>query len=194
MKDNQTEKVYNGIKRDIANGVIDLNEFIIEQAVADAYAVSKGTAAEALHRLCMEGELISYPRKGYLVKVYNDIEHTQIQRLRYTVECLGIKILIDEKSDEELQSLKALLDSPADRSVYFTDNARFHLTLAESAGDKFIVHALSYLVGAMTHTRRYNSVVNLPEANLICHEAIIEGILARDYEKAIRALKEDMQL
>jgi DNA-binding GntR family transcriptional regulator len=194
-KDTFTDKVYNGIKRDIANGFVDLNEFIVEQAVADRYGVSKGTAGEALHRLCMGGDLISYPRKGYLVKVYNDIEHAQIQRLRYTVESLVIRLLVQTKTDGELQELaRRLGERPADRSVYFTENAWFHLTLAESAGDRFIWDALANLVGALTHTRTYNSVVKLPEANMQCHRSIVESVCRRDAEAAIRHLKSDLQI
>jgi len=195
MQQTFTDKVYNGIKHAIANGHYDINEFIVEKEVADLYGVSKGTASEALHRLCMEGELISYPRKGYLIKVLSDIEHHQIQRLRFTIESLVIKILVQSKTDEELKSLYSILENrTTDKTGYFTENAFFHMSMAEMTGDKFIQNMLMNLVGALSHTRTYYSVIKLPEKDFQCHISIVDYICQRNTEMAIKCLKADLKI
>jgi DNA-binding GntR family transcriptional regulator len=195
MEQTFTDRVYFGIKRALANGDYDLNDFIIEKEVAEKYGVSKGTASEALHRLCMEGELISYPRKGYLIKVINETEHRQIQRLRFNIESLVIRILIETKSDLELEGLYQIIENrEPDKSVYFTENTYFHMSMAEMTGDKFIQSALMSLVGALSHSTTYFSVVRLSDGNFQCHKAIVDCICRRDAEAAINYLKEDMKI
>ena len=46
------DKVYEGIQSDILMGRYGMNEFLVEAEIAKKYGVSKGTAGEALHRLC----------------------------------------------------------------------------------------------------------------------------------------------
>jgi len=186
-------KVYVGLKLAIAHGKYDINEFLIEQEIADQYGVSKGTAGEALHRLCMEGDLVSYPRKGYLITILNESEYQQIQRLRFTIESLVIKILIKTKSDEEVKSLYRLLAKQnGDELGYYTANAFFHISLSEMTGDKFIHNSIINLTNSLTHTRAYFLVVKQPDDLGLNHRKIIDSINMRDVTMAITYLKKDL--
>ena len=195
MQQTFVERVYTGIKLAIANGKYDINEFIIEQEIADQYGVSKGTAGEALHRLCMEGDLTSFPRKGYLITVLNDYEYYQIQRLRLTIESLVIKILIQTKSDDELRALYNILENQESEKLgYYTQNAYFHISMAALTGDKFIHNMIKNLTGAITHTRAYFLAIKQPEGPAQCHESIVKHICARNIEMAINCLKDDLNI
>ena len=65
-----SDKVYNELKSDdIFLAKYKPNVLIVESDIASKYGVSKVTVGEALHRLCGEGHLTSYPRSGYMVTV-----------------------------------------------------------------------------------------------------------------------------
>jgi len=196
MQQTYIEKVYQGLRHAIAQGQYELTDFLVESEIAKQYEVSKGTAAEALHQLCTEDVLVSFPRKGYMIKAVSDEEHHEIQRLRFAVESLVIRILIVSGSDGELESLYDILDHP-DREkadMAFSDNTYFHLSLAELTGDRTIRKTLSSLLDALSRTRAYFAVVKLPAGMTDMHRPLVDAIVARDYEQAVSCLKSDLML
>ena len=62
------EDVYDDLKERIFQAEFKPNQMITERMICDRYEVSRVTAGEALHRLCHEGHLVSYPRTGYMVR------------------------------------------------------------------------------------------------------------------------------
>lgn len=96
MRETLSDKVYRAIKDDINNFRLNPDEFIVEREMAERYGVSKAPVREALHRLCREGRLISYPRKGYLIVSLNEMEFYQTQQLRLINEGFAVRILVRE--------------------------------------------------------------------------------------------------
>ena len=107
MAEKLSEKIYRSIKADIDSGVIDGRSFLSEAQLAKQFGVSKAPVRDALHLLCSQGYLISYPRKGYMLNMYSADELNQIQVIRRQVEKLCVKLVIEHASDEEILSLKA---------------------------------------------------------------------------------------
>ncbi len=71
MAEKLSSKIYNSIKADIDSGVIDGRSFLSEAQLAKQFGVSKAPVRDALHLLCSQGYLISYPRKGYMLNLYS---------------------------------------------------------------------------------------------------------------------------
>jgi len=184
--------VYQSVRDGIFSSLYLPGTFIVEQEIAQKYNVSKGTAREALHRLCMEGHLKTFPRKGYLVTLLTRDEIRQIQRLRMPIELLVFSILIDQTGDEQLNVFFPLLDSsPEQGSEYDTINARFHLELAKLTGDPFIINTLRTLLGALTVTAYYQQVGNTFDGQE-CHQGILKALLMRDHTVAADWLRKDL--
>ena len=186
------EKVYQKIRQGIFNGQFTPHTFFIEKEVAEQYGVSKGTAGEALHRLCLEGHLVSYPRKGYLLNILNVEEHKQIQRLRIAVESLVLEVLVEEAATEDLEVLYQYLeDEIGEEEPYTSRNTRFHMKLAKLTKDKHREEAVYDLIGSLTRTRIFFEESPKYEGQEF-HRGMIDALIARDSGKAKEQLKEDL--
>lgn len=101
-----SDKVYDAVKEDINNARLSSDAFLVESQVAKRYGVSKAPVREALHRLCREGRLISYPRKGYLIVSLSETEFFQTQQLRLVNEGFAVKYLVNNSSKEDIKILR----------------------------------------------------------------------------------------
>jgi DNA-binding GntR family transcriptional regulator len=188
----RTEEVYRQIRKEIFLSRYRPDEFIVEKEMAARYGVSRGTAAEALSRLCMDGHLKSYPRKGYLVALASEKELGQIQRLRFTIESLSLSVVIDEAADGAVGLLYPLLDKPLEEdSEYGTMNERFHIELAKLGGDRYIVESLRNLIGALTRTATFASVAQRYSGQEF-HQGMLDSVAKRNKTRAISCLREDL--
>lgn len=189
MAEKLSEKIYRSIKADIDSGVIDGRSFLSEAQLAKQFGVSKAPVRDALHLLCSQGYLISYPRKGYMLNMYSADELNQIQVIRRQVEKLCVKLVIEHASDEEILSLKAFTKEQIGGSdPAKTNNTMFHLHLAEITGNK-------YLPGILQDLLYKASLAALKRSSdLEKHQHIIDALLERDLEKAEKYLEEDIAL
>lgn len=184
------QKVYESIQEDILLGRYRMNEFLVEAEIAGKYGVSKGTASEALHRLCLEGQLTSYPRKGYLLTIVTEEEFAMLSRLRIVLERLVIQILMSEKTEEERGALCGRLrqlDSEEQGA-----NMRFHMKLAEATGDKFLVSTLYCTLSAQARSERYVAAIGRRSPSN-CHERLLLALESGDAAKAEEWLLEDIR-
>ena len=159
--------------------------WIVENDICRDYGVSKSTAGEVLHRLVQEGVLVSYPRKGYRLNLYNQKDFVKIQRLRFVVESLALQQLCAMECREEVRALESCTQ----------DNSAFHMALAKITEDPFICETLENLINRCERT-----YLNLCEENLSGeeldrhHRLILESVLSGDARAAVEALRQDLQL
>ena len=200
MKQLLAEKVYQTVYNDIYyNKKYSLNDFLIEQEIADACGVSKGTASEALHRLCIEGHIVSYPRKGYQVAFITQEKVRQAMDVRASVEALAVKLAIENASDEAIRALYDIDYSeeiePGDLSMQgrMYGNGAFHRGLAALSGNKFIESIVDSLLQTVARVTIFFALENEDLGSVIgAHEEIIEAMLARDTPRALTALGKDL--
>lgn len=192
MKEKLADSVYSSLKDDIFNTRYDPNQLIVERDIAAKYGVSKATASQALHRLCSEGHLTSHPRSGYTVTMLSPRDLVQIRRMRLALETLVVDIVCAEATDEQIRGLYDLVGGEHGGSArYAAANALFHLGLANLTGDKYIVSALTNLIGALSRVE----VVMSPRYQDKWHEhhrRILDALLARDAAEAKERLCADL--
>ena len=193
MKNNLGSKVYEGVKRDVVSGAYKPNTFLSEGKIAEKYGVSKAPVRTALHRLCEEGYLISYARKGYLVTNVSDSDYSKIQQLRYAVESLSVSYLVLYASQEDIAQLRhiAALEEPTDKK-YSTVNAQFHMTMARLTENRFLVDVLDGLLSDVEHIYSYINTRNQPVEEQSCHEQLLDAIERKDRREALKWLEKDM--
>lgn len=190
MSNTLAETVYQSLRRDIDTMALPSNEFLVEQAVAERYHVSKAPVRSALHRLCMEGRLISYPRKGYLPVTYTARELQQLQALRLHNERYALELLVREADDAVLDQILA----GASDHCTLEENQAFHCSLAQFTGDQFLEHTVRYLAGIASRPlgQRFG---DKPESTVLCHHVeLARALRARDLEGASAALRADLAL
>jgi len=189
MKETLSEKVYKAIKDDINNFNLNPDEFIVEQAMAKRYGVSKAPVREALHRLCREGRLISYPRKGYLIVSLNEVEFYQTQQLRLINEGFAVKTLVEKADSEAIAILRKLSDKSDCAS-----NTAFHCKIAELTGNGFLLGFVTHLLDISTRTLNLKNRSNDGRELRTFHREIVDAIECRDELKALEYLKMDLEL
>jgi len=169
------------------SGVIDGRSFLSEAQLAKQFGVSKAPVRDALHLLCSQGYLISYPRKGYMLNLYSSDEINQIQVIRRQVEKLCVKLAIENASNEEILSLKEFTEQQMGSSdPSKTNNTMFHLRLAEITGNQYLPGILQDMLYKASMAAIKSS------SDLEKHQHIVNALLERDLEKAEQYLEEDI--
>ncbi|MCI8505163.1 MAG: prolyl oligopeptidase family serine peptidase [Lachnospiraceae bacterium] len=186
-KQTLAEKVYQKVREDIANKKVLPGQMLVENDICRSYGVSKATAGEVLHRLTQEGILKSYPRKGYQLNVYDEVDFRKIQELRYAMEALVVHKIIIGTDNGKLKRRFSQTEK--------MENADFHMELARMVDDPFILEALEKLLLKADST--YKDVAQGPEVEAAFrkrHRTIIERLLLKDEAGALGALREDLRI
>lgn len=184
-----SEEIYLKLKNDINTMVVSANEFLNEQQLAEAYGVSKAPIRAALHRLCLEGILLSYPRKGYVVATLSDTEFKDAQTMRVLNEGYAIELVCANATEEQLRELRRL----AETETGVRGNMAFHLALAQLSGNRFLWETIDRMLCAVTRT--LNKLYSFDrEKTAFCqtHRGIVDALLEADADRAKQLLMEDI--
>lgn len=193
MKEKLGDKIYKSLRDDIFAGRIGSRDVLTESLLAQKYGVSKAPVRDALHSLCHEGYLVSYPRKGYMLNDMDYEECVLMQQFRFHVESAVIRAVVQKCSDEEISGLYELAgppSAPKEKDPHKSVNALFHARLAALTGNHYFTDTVEAHVSAVTRT-----VLRFPipyKDKLEDHRAIVDSLLARDAERAIELLYEDL--
>lgn len=183
-------RIYNELREKIINGELRANEMINERELADKFGVSRVPVREAFNRLCNEGYLIKYPQRGYLVNLITDERIKEIQAVRYQLESLAVVYAVKNCTDGEIGRLLELPNSTNQTNPYGTANTQFHKSLVELTGNRLLAESIYKLLGDASM-----AVFQRPQSSwktYNCHKEIVEAMLERDLNKALKALARDM--
>jgi DNA-binding GntR family transcriptional regulator len=103
------ERICQTIRDEIIEGKLNHQDFLTEGGLAERFSVSKAPVRDAFHRLCQEGYLVSYPRKGYMINILTAGEIDQIQEVRAHLEQMSVKLAIQKATDAEIDSLAEII-------------------------------------------------------------------------------------
>lgn len=195
-EESRANQIYTELREQIIGGEITSNDIITEKDLASKYGVSKTPIREALHRLCQEGYLKSYPRKGYMVNEISAQDCSYIQQLRYYIESSTISRVIDTVDDEPIRELYKIVEEayekkPKEKNPYNAVNTRFHLELAALCDNPYVHDVLEQYVSSITRVViKYPTMSRLQEREY--HREILDAILERDKNRAIDILYHDL--
>ncbi len=183
------DKVFDSMRERILQGEFGPNDVFVELDIADQYGVSRGTAREALQKLCEAKFLIKMPRKGYFMYTFSPKEMADVDYVRCALETAAIKLTIANATDDDIKGLYHILQGPKNEKLpENTVNLQFHLALARLSGNGILCDSLRTLLDISTR-----SGIDLPaDASEGKHKDIIEAVLERDVEKACRLITEDI--
>ena len=196
MKEKLADSVYGKIRQAIISGALSSDELIQEQGVADQYGISKITAREVLQRLCHDHYLKSLPRKGYLLLEISPAQLNMIQKVRYQVEALALREIIRRCTDEEIDQLEAVLNTPSDSQYdpYSTVNSNFHLQLARMCKNPYLYDTLYSFIGSVCRYAMTNGASIVNQVDEPHHHQIIQALRNRDMDLAAEELRLVLQL
>jgi len=195
--DSLTSMIFNKLRDDILNNKYCCGERIIVAKLADELFVSQAPVREALKLLSMDGLVDDIPNTGFFIKAISDQDMIDICMIRNVFEVLAVRWAI-ERIDES--GLKKLTDIYNLMEFYtYKKNVnkileldkKFHEIIYIAMKSRFIEHKLLDFHLLITSPR----LLSLKNEGRIYetleeHRCILEAIIERDVEKAVRHMIE----
>lgn len=193
----QTE-VYQQLCQLILEGNLAPGESITVASIAEAFVVSPMPVREAISRLMAAGALTVVSGRSIGVPKLDKAVLTDLRNVRLEIEALCVRWAIENTSADFKSELKHKLDTmiSAERAGevkgFIRANYDFHFAIYRQAGSPSLLDIVSniwlrvnpyfHLLSRYGHYRISNEQ----------HQEIVAGILDDDYERAARALREDI--
>ena len=192
-----TEQAYFYLREKILTGELAPGTEVSEPELAEQLQMSKTPVREALGRLCVEGFMEAYPRRGYRITPVTLKDMNDLFAVRGVLEGMAASLAARNLTDEELDQLDRLADvsyvvgEDVSTKTFISANEKFHSAIASgSRNPRLYALVMSHLEECArlfymgTRLRDIN-----PETN-DDHHRILGFLRARDGDKASQAMIE----
>lgn len=184
-----SSQVYEKMRADLNSLVFGGNEFLNEDALAKRYKVSKAPVRDALRQLCMEGVLISYPRKGYLIAGVTRQELSHVQHLRFLSEGYALELALKSASAQSLDALLELAEKPYSLEI----NTQFHRMLASLSESHTLQDVVDRLMSTAERPLSLKNQATRPASLREAHIRLAKALISGDLQAARQALQDDLE-
>lgn len=195
-------QVYEGILKDILDGIYQANAIINEKTLIEKYGVSKTPVREALVQLCGEGILNNIPRFGYQLSVITPSEIIETIEFRKIIEVGALEICFDRLGEKQLRELR-LLNEEAERTmdipdikIHWEQNQDFHRKLCSFCGNRYLQKSLDSSLNISTRiaNQYFTKVWNEKEEEERDHFKLVKAIEEKNLASAKEILTYDIEL
>jgi DNA-binding GntR family transcriptional regulator len=207
-KSTRTDVVYEMLRSDILNGVLESGVRLKFPELCSKYDTSVGVAREALTKLASAGLVKSQPHLGFIVTPLSLDDLAELTEARVEVEPLVLRLSIqDGDVDWEAQAVAAhhvLERTPfvdgeiASQSTraWAEAHAAFHLALLEGCRNRRMFEIAKTLRDEAELYRQWSVAAGRGKGRDIAeeHRAILKSAIARDAERATALLSEHIRL
>ena len=201
-----TEKTYERLRQQILSGSYAVGERLQITTVAEQLGVSHTPVKIALNRLAAEGLVEIAPRRGIFVSRLTRREIEETRDVRLIIELHAVSVAIRNATAEQLAELRNQVDRLAamverastsgwDPVKAAEMNQIFHEMILGMVGNRRLLEIWRSLE-IQHQIARVNSqsVATPPGVVLQHHRAILEALVARDEERARKAMMEHIVL
>lgn len=195
------EAVFNAIRQDIEAGVIAVGGKLSSEAeLSQQYGVSRSVIREALRSCTALGLTVTKTGKGTFVvanTVANDLALGQysardLTEARPHIEVPAAGLAAERRSDEELDTLRSIVDAMAgesDPEAWVALDSSFHAAIAAASGNKVFASVVADIRGALAHqSETLNLVADRQNDSDVEHHEILAAIEAGSAEDARAAM------
>ncbi|MEE4015588.1 GntR family transcriptional regulator [Roseibium sp. FZY0029] len=204
QRESLQERVYQEVSRNLMHGVFEAGQVLRMQSLADQLAVSVMPVREALARLVSENALEVMQSRSVRVPLISEEAIEDLKSARCLIEGELVRIAAQRLTQESLNELKQLTEEceaafaaldescAAETSLL---NYRFHFGIYEAAGSKVLLPVVKSLWLQSGPYVRTAATIYGKNPNLTAihhHWALIEALEARDADRAVAALHEDI--
>jgi GntR family transcriptional regulator, carbon starvation induced regulator len=206
LQDAASFNIYRMLRADIVACRLKPGERLRFEVLRVQYGAGVGTLREALSHLVSEGLVRTQAGRGFQVAPVSLTDMLDVAEWRIEFEIRAITQSIrngDEVWEAEIVTAYHLLsrtevplvNSTAEsRELWITRHRRFHDAVGAACGSPWLLHFRSVL---FDQARRYQSLVALHGPRLPSkdddHREIMEAALARDVERASRAVEQHIR-
>lgn len=194
-RESLTEQAYAVLRNRIITGEMAPGTEVSEPELAEQLKVSKTPVREALARLCVEGFMEAYPRRGYRVTPVTVKDMNDLFAIRGMLEGTAAAMAAKNLTEEELDGLDRLADvtyvigEEVSTKTFIDSNQEFHSAIARgSRNPRLYALVMSHLEECARLFYMGARVRDInPETN-DDHHHIVATLRARDPEKAREAI------
>lgn len=201
-KDVATRDEITELLRDaIFSGELKPRERLVEAELSERYMVSRTPIREAIHNLAAVGLVHLEPYKGAIVADVDVNSIREIYVVRIGLEGLATQLAVPNIPDSVLEQLQQLHGQMAyymeenDHLRFGDCNEEFHSLIYAHCGNRTLINMIDDLLKRSQVFRRssWRSDRNM-QSTLSGHQEILDGLLARDAERARRAVESHIKI
>jgi len=189
------EQAYAVLREKIIIGELAPGKDVSEPELAEILSMSRTPVREALGRLCLEGFMEAFPRRGYRIRAVTVKDTNNLLAVRGMLEGMAAALAAQNLTSEELDTLDRLVDTSyivgegSSTRSFVDSNQEFHEAIARGSRNPRL-HAL-----VMTHLEECARLFYIdtrvrdinPETSGD-HRAIVAALRARNSEAARQAM------
>jgi DNA-binding GntR family transcriptional regulator len=185
------ESVRVSLEGDIFSGRLPPGAALDEEALARRFSVSRTPVREAMLQLIQSGLVEKKPRHGAIVTQIDLPDMIRLFEVMSELEGICAKFAARRMSKQERIALRKLHEQSVaafeagNHDKYYALSRKFHLMVIDGTYNQELIDTTNRLGIKLVPYRRFQ--LNYPgqsENNLRDHEAIMEAIVAGDYELA----------
>lgn len=185
------------LRNQIFDGTLQPGDRIVESRLARELGISQTPVREALRELEQMGLVVSFPNRGASVRRIEPKDAEEMYTLRAHLEVLGVDLLIDHLTDDDLDVLDGfiagMLDAAAanDPERLTELDTSFHEYILTRSGNSLLLRTWQ---GISPLNWTMLTVIRLKDRNLAelaeRHTPIVEALRTRDKTLAEAAIRD----
>jgi DNA-binding GntR family transcriptional regulator len=195
QKVGEVDRVYGILREWLIAAKLPPGEFLSEADLAVRCRTSRTPVREACTRLLQDKWLSRIPRKGFLVTPISVRDIVELYEYRKLLECFSVERVAESGSRQQVEELKRLVapetDPNAELSAILQANEKFHLRLAELAGNQRVV---GQLMLTLSYVSRLDTLCTQTVPGWIGHGTILRAIEARQPTECRQAMSVHIDL
>src|SRR5215470_16618604 len=198
---NLTQSAYEQLRADLLACRLLPGSKLKIQELCTRYEVSLGAIREALSRLTSEGLVIAEPQRGFKAAPISPEDLTDLTKVRIEIDSLCLQKAI-ENGDVDWEARlvaafhrlsrtpeRAAGDPTRSSEEWAGAHAAFHTALVEGCGSPWLMRLHKQLYDQSERYRRLSVSVAPRRRNIGDeHQKMLDAVLARDADKAVRLL------
>jgi len=191
-----TDQVYEILREKVISGKLAPGDFVREQEVSEKLGVSRTPVREALSRLASESFLERIPHRGFRLPEETVEDLIEIYPIMTALEVLAGKesfALIDTNGVAELRRVNEEYRKACEKKDVYAgidQNHLFHSLLSRLSGNRRLYRMLDELRSKVRSLEIWAfSDIGHWEHSIEEHEAIIQAIEDKDFDKGLEILE-----
>jgi GntR family transcriptional regulator, rspAB operon transcriptional repressor len=192
---NVTVQVTDTLRQAIVDLSLKPGEVIDKSAICERLGVSRFPVSEALARLQTEGLVDILPQRGSTVSLVRISDVLEYMLIRKALEAEAVRVVTDNHSAELAETLQRNMiyqraaAEIGDREGFHERDLEFHDIIL---GDMSFTRVRAVIENTRANLDRARRLILTPrrlEVTMAEHQAIVDGILAGDAQRAARAMR-----
>jgi len=194
-----SDAAFDAIRRAIVRCELMPGIVISETEIETRFGLKRAATRSALERLAAQGLVRPMHRRGYEVRPITLRDLAELYQLREIIELAAVRLAagrVDEVGLRQLDQLCKQSYEPGDRDSedrFLQANTRFHLQIAQAAGNDRLTEALSSVLAEMERLFHFGLAIrNRTDEMRHEHEALISALARGDAAAAEAATRDEL--